>query len=111
MKSVVRSRKQLLVAVLLVFAGLVPSTIAQGEARNRLGVTIRRLGNPAWVPVDFHVFSAPIGPAQSGYAEFGQTEQVLLPPPHYAPNPGLGIGPGTPEPPPYDHDLADGVEK
>jgi hypothetical protein len=36
--------------------------------------------------------------------------QQLLPPPHYLLYPGFGIGPGTPEPPPYDHDFADGIK-
>ena len=67
------------------------------------------IGTPTWKPVDFHLFSAPVGTAASGYAEFGETMQALLPPPFYAPHPNLGIGPGAPHSPPYNADLAHGV--
>jgi hypothetical protein len=67
------------------------------------------IGTPTWKPVDFHLFSAPVGTAASGYAEFGETMQAVLPPPFYQPHPNLGVGPGAPHPPPYTADLAHGV--
>jgi hypothetical protein len=54
-----------------------------------------------------HLFSAPIGTAASGYAEFGETLAALLPPPNHRPHPDLGIGPGDPHSPP----LRPGVAK
>ncbi len=74
------------------------------------GVRITPIGAPTWKPVDFHLFSAPLGTAESGYVEFGQTMQALLPPPNHVPHPALGIGPGAPHQPPYDSEMADGVE-
>jgi hypothetical protein len=78
-------------------------------ARHSL-VLLHKVGHPAWLPADLHVFSAPIGTASDGYAEFLTTLQTVLPPPHYQLYTGLGIGPGTPEAPPYTHDIADGVQ-
>ena len=54
------------------------------------------------------VFSSPIGNAASGYAEFLESEQKILPPPHYALKNGQII-PGTPHDGPYNNELADGV--
>lgn len=72
-------------------------------------VQLAPIGNPTWKPADFHVFSAPIGTASSGYAEFGNTILGLLPPPNHVPNPSLGVGPGAPHAPPYNTELANGV--
>ncbi len=74
------------------------------------GVRITPIGSPTWKPVDFHLFSAPIGTAASGYAEFGETMLELLPPPNHMFHPALGVGPGAPHAPPYDSEMADGVE-
>jgi hypothetical protein len=75
----------------------------------RADVTVTAVGSPSYEPVDFHLFAAPIGTADSGYAEFGETMEKLLPPPHHVFNPDLGIGPGAPHAGPYDHEFADGV--
>jgi hypothetical protein len=69
-------------------------------------VQLTRIGDPIWRPVDFHLFSARVG--MSG-EEFRMTNSSLLPPPHHVIHPQLGIGPGTPHPPPYDTELAEGV--
>jgi hypothetical protein len=61
------------------------------------------------MPIDLHVFAGQIGTAADGYAEFGKTGAIILPPPHYQLVQCLGIGPGTPEQPPYNHDMADGI--
>lgn len=73
------------------------------------GVKLMPIGNPIWAPVDFHLFSAPIGTAATGYAEFGETALALLPPPNHVFNPVVLVGPGTPHAPPYDHEFANGV--
>jgi hypothetical protein len=73
-------------------------------------VKITPIGHPTWAPVDFHLFSAPIGTAADGYAEFSNTQVALLPPPKHVVNSQLGgPGPGAPHLPPYDSELAQGV--
>jgi len=73
-------------------------------------VKLTRIGHPIWKPVDFHVFSAPLGTAASGYAEFAQTQRAVLPPPNHLPHPQLGIGPGAPHAPPYNSEFDEGIE-
>lgn len=75
----------------------------------RAGVIVTSVGNPSFVPTDFHQFAAPIGTAASGYAEFTQTMQAILPPPDHVLNPILGIGPGAPHAGPYDQEISQGV--
>jgi hypothetical protein len=113
-----RSRLAGTAALLLVACGI--SAVAPGAAGARpqskshgapFVVVLQRVGDPAWAPSDLHVFAAPIGTAADGYAEFGTTQQTILPPPHYVPYVGLGIGPGMPEAPPYTHDMAKGVRR
>lgn len=72
-------------------------------------VQITRIGHPIWKPVDCHVFTAPLGIAPD-YAEFMKTEMALLPPPKHEWCDDLGIGPGTPHPPPYDEEFEEGLE-
>ena len=72
-------------------------------------VLVTPVGSPLFVAADFHLFAAPIGTAASGYAEFSETQQLILPPPNHVPNPILGIGPGAAHAGPYDHEMADGV--
>jgi hypothetical protein len=73
------------------------------------GVHITPIGSPTWRPVDFHLFSAPVGTAESGYVEFGETMLALLPSPNHEPHPALGIGPGIPHTPPYASELGESV--
>ena len=75
----------------------------------RAGVIVTTVGTPTFVPTDFHVFAAPIGTAATGYAEFTQTMQAILPPPNHVLNPILGIGPGAPHAGPYDQEMGEGV--
>ena len=72
-------------------------------------VIVTPVGSPLFVAADFHLFAAPIGTAASGYAEFSETQQLILPPPNHLPNPTLSIGPGAAHAGPYDHEMADGV--
>jgi hypothetical protein len=67
------------------------------------------IGSPTWKPADFHVFSAPMGTAADGYAEFLTTALAILPPPNHVFNPSLAVGPGAPHAPPYTSEMANGV--
>jgi hypothetical protein len=71
--------------------GLVSVSIAAAEE-----IEITPIGAPLWRPVDVHLFSAAVGTAATGFAEFAATTEALLPPPNHRPHPGLGIGPGDP---------------
>jgi hypothetical protein len=74
-------------------------------------VTVTPIGSPQWKPADFHFFTATVGTAQSGYQEFFDlTGSQILTAPFYKNYPGVGAGPsGVNHPPPYDHDLKDGL--
>ena len=72
-------------------------------------VIVTAIGNPLFTATDFHLFAAPVGTATSGYVEFTETQQRLLPLPNHALNPVLGIGPGAAHAGPYDREMADGV--
>ena len=97
------------VMILIIVIGALPVNVMAATPPPTLGVKISPIGNPTWRPVDFHLFSAPVGTAESGYAEFGETMLALLPPPNHVANPFLGVGPGAPHQPPYDSELAAGV--
>jgi hypothetical protein len=73
-------------------------------------VQLKAIGNPTWKPVDFHVFSAIIGTAQNGYAEFGQTMTNLLYPLRHKFCADLGVGPGDPHQPPYAREMEAGTD-
>jgi hypothetical protein len=75
----------------------------------RATVIVTQVGAPTFVPTDFHLFAAPIGTAATGYAEFLQTLQLILPPPNHVFNPIVSIGPGDPHPGPYDQEIGKGV--
>jgi hypothetical protein len=74
-------------------------------------VRLERIGEPIWRPVDFHLFSAPIGTEASGFEGFGATALSLLPPPNHQLHPQLTVGPGAPHAPPYDTEFAQGVAR
>jgi hypothetical protein len=97
----------LFVLIMAVVAGLAPVSIAGSESDDVVQLT--RIGHPTWKPVDFHMFSAPIGTAASGYAEFGDTALAILPPPNHVVNPDLLVGPGAPHSPSYTNEVAHGV--
>jgi len=71
-------------------------------------VRLERIGDPIWRPVDFHLFSAPIG-SPPNFEGFATTAVSLLPPPNHELHPQLLIGPGAAHAPPYDAELAQGV--
>ena len=93
-------------SVLFLMASL--CVIGAGPAA-RAVVIVTTVGTPTFVPSDFHLFAAPIGTAATGYAEFTQTQQAILPPPNHVLNPILSIGPGAPHAGPYDHEMGQGV--
>ncbi|MGS0687926.1 hypothetical protein ACVBEQ_22665 [Nakamurella sp. GG22] len=100
--------------ILVLFACVLGSLLvapanAAASAPVAHGIRVSPIGHPTWKLVDFHLFSAPIGTAATGYAEFGQTAEALLPPPDHRPHPQLGIGPGYAHQGPYDNELAEGV--
>jgi len=95
--------------ILIIMVGTLPTRVMAGTAPPTQGVKITPIGNPTWMPVDFHLFSAPVGTAETEYAEFLQTMLALLPPPNHVFNPILGVGPGAPHQPPYDSELTAGV--
>jgi hypothetical protein len=72
-------------------------------------VHLERIGDPIWRPVDFHLFSAPIGSPSNNFEGFFNTVSSLLPEPNHEPHPQLTIGPGAPHAPPYESELAQGV--
>ena len=81
------------------------TSTSQGLAR------AKPVGDPIWRPVDFHMFAAPIGTFESGFAEFVALTEELLPPPNHIPIPPVfGVGPGAPHDRPYDRELAEGVD-
>jgi hypothetical protein len=79
------------------------SSTSQGIAR------VQRVGTPVWRPVDFHLFSAYVGTAASGYAEAIALFRAVMPPPEHVSVGSFLIGPGTPHAPPYDRELAAGL--
>src|ERR1051326_5817317 len=90
-------------AVCLASLALVPTAQAQ------LQVTAQKIGRPIWKPLDFHLFGAQVGTPGDGFAELYANLQKVLPPPNHVLNPELGIGPGAAHPPPYDHEIANGI--
>src|SRR5215475_13622545 len=93
-----------LLSILTIGVSIVLATTAVGQPAEP-GIQMTPIGHRAWKPVDFHVYTAPIGTAQDGYAEFQQNMIALLPPPKHQWCNELGIGPGTPHHPPYNHEI------
>ena len=83
------------------------ATSTHAMAQKRAKVSRTRIGDPSWRPVDFNVFSAPVGTASTGYAEFGETILGLLP--LHDPHPQLFVGPGPPHGPPYQREMSEAV--
>jgi hypothetical protein len=86
---------------------LATSTLERTDVGQQIRLT--PIHKPTWKPVDPHLFSAEIGTAATGYAEFLETALKILPPPNHLPHPQLGVGPGAPHQPPYNKELRDGV--
>jgi hypothetical protein len=119
-RGIVNSRKEIRMTILrglrsslLILLSLatltLPAVPVSAGPPSAQGVHITPIGNPTWKPVDFHLFSAPVGTPETGFAEFLATALALLPPPNHQFHPVLGVGPGAPHDPPYDSELATGV--
>lgn len=93
----------LLLCLTVAVALTAPSAVAAGNIR------VEPIGDPLWKPTDLNLFSAPIGTAPD-YAEFGATQQGILPEPNHRPHPALGIGPGDPHAWPYNHEIRRGLK-
>jgi hypothetical protein len=94
-------RKCLLAAAVLL-AALVPS-IARADAV----VTITKVGNPTWQPVDVHLFTAPAEPF--GTVGFATADAILAP--HFFINSAGVVVPVPPDPGPYTNELAAGLAR
>ena len=112
MRSGTSSSMRVIVGMaVLVASALAPGAVGGAEARGGPAVTVQRIGRPTWKPVDVTVFSATIGTASTGYAEYGTTTSSVLPGPNHAPHPDLGVGPGAPHRPPYRREVSQGVQR
>src|SRR3989442_11105670 len=105
-----KALRSALVILMAVATAMLPAVPLSGSPPPAQGVRLSPIGNPTWKSVDFHLFSAPVGTADTGYAEFLATTLAILPPPNHVFDPALGVGPGAPHPRPYDSEIADGVE-
>ncbi len=91
-------------------AGSVPGNLVAVTGSPTGNVKITPIGDPIWRPVGFRQFTAPIGTAESGYAEFLQTTLGILPPPNHCFCPELLVGPCTAHLGPYDDEQGQGIE-
>lgn len=98
-------------ALLFAFLVLLSSVAPAADRSPLIEVIAVPIGRPVWMPVDFHMFSAPIGTADSGYVEFVETMAALLPPPDHALDPHFGIGPGAAHAGPYGTELGESVRR
>src|SRR3954467_8710641 len=89
----VRILRRPLIPRLVLYATLGVALVVPAAASAAGNVQAKPIGNPLWKPTDLKLFSAPIGTAASGYAEFGETLAEILPEPYHRPHPSLGIGP------------------
>lgn len=103
--------RRLRIALLLLVAAimLLPTVALAAGGPPAQGIHITPIGSPTWKPVDFHLFSAPVGTVDTGYVEFGETALGLLPEPNHTFHPDLFVGPGDPHDPPYDAEMGAGV--
>jgi hypothetical protein len=105
-----RNRFRALVPHLAAYLTLAVALAAPAAASAAGDVQAKPIGDPIWKPADVNLFTAPIGTAASGYAEFGETLQRILPEPYHRPYPDLGIGPGEPHAGPYNHEIRRGLQ-
>ena len=100
----------LVVVSILGVTAAVSASVAPTAMPVTRGVRIEPIGDPPWMPVDFHLFAAPIGTEASGFEEFfHETMPALLPAPNHTLIPWTGIFPGAPHAGPYDTEFADSV--
>ena len=83
---------------------------ASAQCDVKAPVQLTPIGNPMWMPIDFHVFTAAVGNADDGYAEFTQNQTYLMYPRRHQSCSELGIGPGDPHQPPYSGEMRAGLD-
>ena len=66
-----RIRSQTLLRRLVACLTLTVALAAPAAVMAAGSVKAKPIGNPIWQPTDLNLFTAPIGTAASGYAEFG----------------------------------------
>jgi hypothetical protein len=93
-------RKTLLAAATLLAA------LAPAPARADV-ITITKVGNPTWQPVDVHLFTAPAEPF--GTVGFATADAILFP--HFFINSSGVVVPVPPDPGPYTNELATGLAR
>ena len=73
-------------------------------------ISVTKFGDPVWEPVDFHLFTAPVGDGvgNPAFEEFKNTATTILPEPEYVFNPLLFVGPGSPNPD-FQNDIGEGI--
>jgi hypothetical protein len=90
------TRSRALPPVLVLCLTLAVALAGPAAASAAGNVQAKPIGDPIWKPTDLNLFTAPIGTAASGYAEFAETQAKILPEPYHRPHPDLGIVfPGT----------------
>jgi hypothetical protein len=70
-------------------------------------VTLHRLGEPCFQPVDFRLFSANV----EDFFGLLTGPNGILPEPQHRFHPELGVGPGEPHDPPYDTEIRAGLAR
>ena len=98
------------VAAPLMCLTLAVAFAAPAAAATAGNVQAKPIGDLIWKPTDLNLFTAPIGTADTGYVEFGETQVAILPEPNHRPHPALGIGPGDPHARPYNHEIRRGLK-
>jgi len=108
-----RASKRLAAPWIAVAAALLLSPSAGSASGSLVDAALHAtpIGTPAWQPVDFHLFSAPLGTFENGFAQFFELEQALLPPPNHLFAGAFGIVPGAPHGPPYSQEFGGGVAR
>jgi hypothetical protein len=94
-----RILRTVLLSLLAVGVAIVLAAPAVASDCGQVPVQIKKVGNPIWKPVDFHVFTA-------SDADFtGQLINLLYPLRHKYCADFFGPGPGDPHQPPYNHEF------
>jgi len=105
-----RSLRIVLLSLLAIGVAITLAAPAVASDCGQVPVRITPIGHPIWKPVDFHVFTAAVGTADDGYAEFTQNMTNLLYPLRHKWCTELSIGPGDPHQPPYNQEMEAGVD-
>jgi hypothetical protein len=105
-----RILRNVLLSLLVIGVSIALAAPAFASNCGQVPVQLKQIGNPIWMPVDFHVFTAAIGTPDDGFAEFSQNMTNLLYPLRHQSCTELGIGPGAPHQPPYNQEMEAGLD-